>query len=161
MRTIILYVITSALVCSCKAQENLKMQYVGNQTSESFNSSFINNTFIFLRDNDTLKMNVKVPFDLEKMEINSRGLYYNCILRTGTVYTFSLKKIKPSDIPEEYNSYYKTNLVLNNENSSKFQEIKKNTSYLYKGNYEKYIDINNVLYEIVDLSPNTDCALPH
>lgn len=96
------------------------------------------------------------------MEIINRGLYYNCILTPGNAYIITLKKISKNGLPEETNSYYKTNAIFNDkQDSAKFIEVPKDTQYMYKGYYERYVDINNILYEIIGLSPDAECFYPH
>ncbi|MDM1377349.1 hypothetical protein [Myroides marinus] len=161
MRALILYGIILFTFFSCKAQEKVTLRYIGNQSSGTENESFINNSFLFLNKNDTIKVNVKTPFNINKMEIINRGIYYNCQLKKDTIYSLTLKKICTADIPEIFNSYYKTNTIPDKTDCSKFTEIKKNTVYDYKGNYEKYVDIDDVLYEVIGLSPDTGCFYPH
>jgi len=114
-----------------------------------------------LKENDTLEMNLRIPFNSNKHEIIDKGIFYNCHLKPGTVYTITLKKICTNDIVDVPNSYYKTNIIPEKKNCSRFTEIEKNTRYEYKGNYGKYIDFKNTLYEIIDLTPNGDCAFQH
>ena len=53
------------------------------------------------------------------------------------------------DVP--YN-YYEINCVFENDKSSRFYEITKNTSYKYLGSYQRYVDIGSVLYKVYDIS---------
>ncbi|MFA6059615.1 MAG: hypothetical protein WC756_15520 [Taibaiella sp.] len=155
-----LVILTSSFCCN--AQQQLTLQYIGRKASATQNTSFINNTFLFLNKKDTLFANVKVPFDTANPKIINKGIYYNCLLKEGNSYTISIKKINKNDIPEGTNSYYKINAVFNDrENSAKFIEVKKDTKYLYNGYYERYVDVDNVLYEIVGISPDGDCFYPH
>ncbi|OJV55763.1 MAG: hypothetical protein BGO31_16850 [Bacteroidetes bacterium 43-16] len=137
------------------------MLYLGRKASSTQNISFINNTFVFLNDRDTLLMNVKVPFDTAKNEIFNMGIFYNCHLKEDSIYSITMKKICPSDIPKGYHNYYAINIISDKKDCSKFKEIVKNTKYKYLGNYEKYVDINGVIFEIIDLNPKGDCFLPH
>lgn len=146
---------------SCKAQEKAALRYIGHQYKVTKNKSFVNNELTFIKDKDTLKVNIKVPFDERNAEIINRGIYYNCHLKEDTVYTITLKKICSTDIPEVFNSYYKTNTIPDKKDCSKFTEVEKNTNYEYKGNYEKYVDIDGVLYEVIGISPDDSCFYPH
>lgn len=146
---------------SCKAQEKVTLRYIGHQYKETKNKSFVNDELTFIKNNDTLRVNIKVPFNESDAQIINRGIYYNCHLKEDTVYTLTLKKICANDIPEAFNSYYKTNTIPDKKDCSKFTEIEKNTDYEYKGNYGKYVDIDGVLYEIIGLSPDNNCFYPH
>lgn len=66
-----------------------------------------------------------------------------------------------SEIPESFNSYYKTNAIVDEKDCSKFSEVEKNTAYNYIGNYGKYVDIDGVLYEVVGLNPSDECVFQH
>jgi|GEM_PF-605750 len=146
----------------CSAQQKITAKYVGRKASATQNTGFINNSFMFLNGKDTMFANVKVPFDINDPKIFNKGIYYNCLLKEGTTYTISLKRININDIPKETNSYYRINAVFNdNADSAKFIEIKKDTKYIYNGYYERYVDIDNVLYEVVGISPDGDCFYPH
>lgn len=157
MKTLTLYSLLLLSVVSCKAQEKVTARYIGHRYKESKNKSFINNQLLFLNGNDTVQMNLRVPFDMSKPEIIDRGIYYNCHLKSDTVYTIKLKKICVSDMPDVPNNYYKINTIPDKKDCSKFTEVEKNTGYKYEGNYGKYVDVKNVLYEIIGLSPSGDC----
>jgi hypothetical protein len=146
---------------SCKAQEKVTARYIGHQYKETKNKSFVNDELTFINNNDTLRVNIKVPFNENDAQIINKGIYYNCHLKEDTVYTITLKKICTTDIPEAFNSYYKTNAIPDKKDCSKFTEIEKNTNYEYKGNYGKYVDINGVLYEVIGISPDNGCFYPH
>lgn len=146
---------------SCKAQEKVTLLYLGYQYNNTKNSSFVSKELNFLKANDTLHMNIRLPYDTIKHEIINRGIYYNCHLKKDTTYTFTLKKICVNNIPDVPNSYYKTNTIPNKKDCSKFTEVEKNTGYKYEGNYGKYVDIDRTLYEIIGLSPNDGCFFPH
>ncbi len=161
MRLLILYGIMFLFFFSCKAQEKMTLQYVGHQYKETKNKSFVNDELTFIRSEDTLRANVKVPFNQSNAQIINRGIFYNCHLKEDTVYTITLKKICVSDIPEAFNSYYKTNTIADKRDCSKFNEVEKNTEYNYTGNYGKYIDIDGILYEIIGLSPSDGCVFQH
>lgn len=151
------------LTCfSCKAQEQLIGSYIGYQYKETKNISFINRELLFLNeDSDTLKINIRMAFDIKNPQIINPGIFYNCSLKEGEQYTITLKKICVSDIPEAFNSYYKTNTIPDKKDCSKFIEVEKNTEYNYTGNYGKYIDIDGVLYEVIGISPDDNCFYPH
>lgn len=156
-----LYGIMLLTFFSCKAQEKVTLRYIGHQYKETKNKSFVNDELTFIKDKDTLKVNIKVPFDERNAQIINRGIFYNCHLKEDTVYTITLKKICANNIPEAYNSYYKTNAIPDKKDCSKFTEIEKNTNYEYTGNYGKYVDIGGVLYEVIGLSPDDSCFYPH
>jgi hypothetical protein len=146
----------------CKAQESFTLKYISQQYKETSNVSFINKEMLFFNGNDSLIWNFKIPFDVNKPEIIDEGIYCNCHLKIDSIYILKLKKICVSDIKEDINCYYKINGLFSDEyNCSRFTEIKKNSEYLYKGNYQKYLDFNNELYEIVGLLPSKDCFFAH
>lgn len=157
----LIFLLFGFIVIGCKAQDKLKLHYVTHNYNETKNKSFINNELVFLKNKDTLRMNIKVPFDSKKAEIIDLGIFYNCHLKPGILYIFELKKICLTDIPEMYNSYYRLNAVFDENDCSKYKELELNTAYEYKGNYGMYIDINNVLYQIIGLSPNEECVFQH
>lgn len=161
MKMLMLYSLIFVSIAGSKAQEKYTARYLGQAYNFTKNKSFINNELIFFKDNDTLRINVKLPYDTIQHQIIDRGIYYNCHLKKDTVYTFIIKKICVIDIPMEYNSYYHSNIIVNKKDCSSFKEIEKNTEYVYRGNYGKYIDMNNVLYEIVGLSPDSGCVFQH
>jgi hypothetical protein len=162
MKKLVLSTFILFSLLSCKTQESLLLQYIGYQYRETLNKSFIDKEMLFLKGKDSLIINIKIPFDLSKPEILNQGIFYNCHLKKDSIYTIKLKKICVSDIPDDFNSYYKTNGFFSDKNKcSRFTEIRKDTEYLYKGNYGKYIDINNELYEIIGLSPSDICFFSH
>ncbi|WP_288443870.1 hypothetical protein [uncultured Chryseobacterium sp.] len=158
---IVVYGIIMLTTFSCKAQEKVTLSYVSHQYNKTHNKSFLNNELTFLKGKDTLKVNIKVPFDETNAQIVNQGIFYNCHLKKDTLYTFTLKKVCITDIPEGFSSYYKTNMIPDKKDCSKLVEIQKNTEYKYSGNYGKYVDINRVLYEITGITPDDSCFFPH
>lgn len=107
-------------------------------------------------------MNLRLPYDSSTKNIVDAGLFYSCQIALDSLYTFTLKKITSNAIPIEWNSYYKTNAIfLGGNKKHKFKEKEKDTEYMYKGNYGKFVDIDNGLYEITLLLPTLGCALQH
>jgi hypothetical protein len=150
----------------CKAQEEviIELRYIDDRYNETLNESFVNRNMIFIAENDTLNINLKLPFNINNPMLFNTGIFYNCHLQQDSVYTITLKKICVNDIPEICNSYYKINAIFDDKDCSKFTEIQKNTPYEYicgysKG-YGKFVDIDNVLYEITDLIPHDCCFFP-
>lgn len=142
----------------CNAQEKVIANYIGYSFNSTKNSSYLSQELRFIKENgDTLKMNLRLPYDTISHNIINRGVFYNCHLKESVTYTFTLKKICASDIPEAFNSYYKTNIISDKKDCSKFTEIEKKTEYNYTGNYGKYVDINKTLYEILNISPDDGC----
>jgi hypothetical protein len=143
---------------NCFAQEKLIVHYIGSQLKSTKNYSFLSKELKFLKENkDTLKMNIRLPYDTINHKIIDMGIFYNCHLREDTVYIIILKKICVNDITDVPNSYYKINTIPDKNDCSLFTEMEKNTIYKYEGNYGKYVDINNELFEIMGLSPSNDC----
>lgn len=145
---------------NCRKFEGLL--YKGYFIDKTLNKSFVNKRMIFIKEKDTIFINQKLPFDPSKKTFYDYGLYYNCHLRKDEIYSIGLKKISLKDIPRYFNNYYRINAIFNDEyNLSKYIEIIKNTKFLIKGYYVKYLDMNNEIYEIVNLSPTTDCGIIH
>lgn len=145
----------------CKAQKIVnynKLKYVSYSNSSTLNNSFINKRMVFLNGKDSVFFNIKIAFDLKEKKIYDPGIFYNCKLETDSIYSFSLKKIVPSEIPKEYNTYYRTNCVFNKE-SSRFKEYKKKTKYLFVGNTGMFVDINHELFKIIKMTPATGCTM--
>lgn len=159
---LILYLVVFCSFTGCKAQDKITGRYLGYQFNSTQNISYLSQELKFINaDKDTLKINLRLPYDTISHNVINHGIYYNCHLKEDTVYTFTLKKICSNDIPEAYNSYYKTNTVPDKKDFSKFTEVEKNTEYNYIGNYGKYVDIGGVLYEVIGISPDDSCFYPH
>jgi hypothetical protein len=133
------------------------VQYLGQKYGPTFNNNFINNELILLRGKDTIRMNVKLPFDSEKEDTINEGILYRCSLKTDKTYTIKLKPATPKHIPAALNSYYKLNAVFPRKRSSRFEEIRKTTEYM-RTNPGKYVDIDHHVYELLEIWPDTDCA---
>lgn len=161
MKTIIVFAIMLFTLCGCKAQDKITLCYIGYQYKETKNNSFLNKQLLFTHNEDTLKMNLRLPFDISNHNVIDSGIFYNCHLKKGTTYTITLKKTCVTDIHETFNSYYNINTIPDKTDCSRFIEIRKNTRFRYFGNYGKYVDIDGVLYEIIGLSPDDDCCYPH
>ena len=92
MKTIMFYVIMSLVLCHCKAQEELSLTYIGYQYKGTQNRSFLNKELILKTDGDTIRMNLRLPYDSIHHNVIDRGLLYNCHLKKGVKYTFTLQK---------------------------------------------------------------------
>lgn len=148
----------SALVVSaCSSQKKITVQYIGQQFTTTQNKSFLNNELLLLKGKDTIRMNVKLPYNSLALDTINNGILYRCFLKQNTLYTFKLKPICPEAIPDAVNSYYKINAVSSKRKCSTFSEIKKDTEFMYR-NPGKYIDIDHKIYEIMELWPDKDCA---
>ena len=161
MKTIMFYVIMSLVLCHCKAQEELSLTYICYQYKGTQNRSFLNKELILKTDGDTIRMNLRLPYDSIHHNVIDRGLLYNCHLKKGVKYTFTLQKKCIFDIPSFFNSYYRTNTIPDKNDYSKFIEIKKDTEYDYRGDYGRYVDIKGCLYEIKRIYPNNGGFYPH
>lgn len=151
MRLTVLYTIILLTICFYHTEKKLTLRYIGYEYKESKNKSFLNKELIFMRDEDTLRINLRLPYDAVNRTVFCRGFPHNYFLKEDKRYTFTLKEICVTEIPEIFNSYYKINTIPDTTNCSKFTEIEKDTEFSYIGNYEKYVDIDNVLYEIIDI----------
>jgi len=161
MKTIVFYIVAILCFSHCKVQEKITFIYVDYQYEETKNKSFINKRLVLATGKDSLEMNIKLPYDRIHHNVIDRGLLYNCHLKKGTKYTFTLQKKCVTDIPETFNSYYRLNTIPDKDDCSKFIEIKKDTEYNYLGDYGKYVDINSCLYEIIKIYPDDCCFYPH
>jgi len=161
----IITVILSFCILSCYAQDTLTLEgvkYVGYSLNKTLNRSFMNKRHFFVKKQDTISVNQKLPLDLRKGIIYDYGVFFKCHLQKDTVYSISLKKIGLEHIPLIYNNYYRINAIFKNSSDrSKYIEIKKNTKVSYKGNYMKYFDLDNELYDMVRLAPGTGCRFDH
>lgn len=165
MKTVLAFSIICLLFSHCDAQEGLVLEnvkYVGKAYEDTKNKSFVNKRMLFLKGKDTLYVNVKLPFDANESRIIDSGLYRDCLLQEGNIYTLRLKGICLSDIPSEYESYYESNAVFSNsKDCSQFVEYKKDSKYIYKGRYSRYVDFHGRIYEVVGLSPSDGCDYSH
>ncbi|MDO6433296.1 hypothetical protein Q4E93_21980 [Flavitalea sp. BT771] len=161
MKKIAFYSALTLIVCSCKGQLQIKGRYEGNVYKETLNDSFINSELRFINGSDTVKLNLKLPFDRDKRQVNDRGIFYNCHLKKDTVYSITLKTICAADIVDVPVCYYKINTIPDVKECFRFTEVAKTTEYRDIGNYGKYVDMGGVLYEIVRLSPNSSCYFQH
>jgi hypothetical protein len=154
-RTLLITGIFLLLSAGCNAQQTEKItaQYLGSTLQASKNKSFINLELHFYVDGDTLLMNRKLPFDTRKNEFTDTGLFDYCHLDVGYIYSFTLKRICLSEIPEIFHSYYRINTIPDENDCSLFTEIEKDTPFMYYGDYRRYVDIGGALYEVTGLSP--------
>jgi hypothetical protein len=137
--------------------DNLK--YKGFSHHGTLNTSFINKRILFVRGNDSVIFNIKIPFNVKTKNSYDPGIFYNCRLAKDSTYSFEIEKTTPKQIPKEYNSYYKINGVFNYSDKSKFTEIRKNTRYRYVGNTGMFIDAGHELYKITKMTPAGDCTM--
>ena len=148
---------------SCRAQTQLvltKIKYVGYSYKQSANKNFVTKELLFFKNADTLRINVRLPFDSKNRSINDDGLFYWCQLKSDSVYSFTLRRTTSSEIPTQWDSYYKSNADFNGDQRfSKFKEIRKDTEFNFKGNYGKFVDFNGELFEIISLLPATGCQM--
>lgn len=145
------------VVSACSSQKKITVQYIGQQFTITQNKSFLNNELLLLKGKDTIRMNVKLPYNSLSLDTINNGILYRCFLKQNTLYTFKLKPICPEAIPEAVNSYYRINAVSSKRKCSVFSEIKKDTEFIYR-NPGKYVDIDHKIYEIMELWPDKDCA---
>lgn len=161
---IILYLLCFSIF-SCKTYCQLLLnhvKFIGSSYKSSNNKSFVTYVLKFLNNTDTVFINLRIPFDSKTNNIINEGLYNSCKLTIDSFFSFNLKKSNKNVIPNEWNSYYRINAkFLSGNMKSKFREVKKDTEYLYKGNYGMFVDINNELYEILLMSPTSNCTLQH
>jgi hypothetical protein len=159
----ILFNLCILIVClGGKADYNLRLtnlKYKGCFYYGTLNKSFINKRLVFLNGKDSVFVNIKIAFDAKGKKTYDPGIFYNCQLEKDSIYSFSIKKIAPSEIPKEYNTYYRTNCIFNTNGSSRFKEVKKNTQYYFVGNTGIYVDINHELFKIMKMTPARGCTM--
>lgn len=153
----------SAFACDANSELKLnQVKYIESSYKSSFNKSFVNKEFKFLNNGDTVIFNLRLPYDSSNNAIMYDGLFYSCQLIKDSLYSFTLKKADLNMIPSEWNSYYRSNAVFSDKKQKpKFKETKRDTKYSYRGNYGKFVDIDNELYEIILLSPALNCEFEH
>jgi hypothetical protein len=156
-KTFVLGIALLTVIAACSTQKKITAQYIGQRYTSTQNKSFVNNELLLLKGKDTIHMNVKLPYNLAESDTINNGILYRCFLKTNKLYTIKLKPICPADIPDVVNSYYKINTIPSKKNCSTFTEIKMDTEFLQR-NPGKYVDINNRVYELTGLWPDTDCA---
>jgi hypothetical protein len=145
------------LLSACSSQKTISVQYIGQRYSGTQNKSFVNNELLLLKGKDTIRMNVKLPYNAAESDTINNGILYRCFLKEHKVYTLKLKRICPAAIPDVVNSYYKLNSAPDKKNCSTFREIKTDTEFLQR-NPGKYVDIDHKIYELTGIAPDTDCA---
>ena len=161
MRLSILNMFMFIFILGCTTQQKITLKYIGCQYSPTLNVSFLNKSLIFLKGKDTIKLNVKIPFDSIKNEVINMGIYFNCFLKKDSTYVIILKKVCPVEMNDVPSNYYKINCIKNVINCSKFTEVRLNTTYKYEGNYGSYVDFKNSIYRIVSLNPSDNCSFQH
>ena len=149
--------IVLSLFSACTTQKKITVQYLGQRYAPTQNKSFLNNTLILLKGNDTVLMNVKLPFDAAAADTINNGILFRCFLKEKQVYTIKLRAIRVDAIPDAVNSYYKINAIFSKKRTRKFTEVKRDTEFLYR-NPGKYVDINHRVYELLEIWPDKDCA---
>jgi hypothetical protein len=131
---------------------------MGQHYSKTKNKSFVNSELVFLRGKDIIRMNLKIPYNPLTSDTINSGIYRRCYLKPGTLYTFKLRPVKASDIPDVLNSYYKINVVFDGRRrGAPFSEFEKDTEFLQR-NPGSFVDIDSKVYEITELMPDRDCA---
>jgi hypothetical protein len=155
-RFFVLGIVVLIMIFACSTQKKITVQYIGQRYSSTQNKSFVNNELLLLKGNDTIHMNVKLPYNSAESDTVNSGILYRCFLKTNKLYTIKLKPICPADIPDVINSYYKINAIPK-KNCSTFTEVKMDTEF-QRRNPGKYVDIDHKLYELTGIVPDTDCA---
>lgn len=156
------YIFLFLLLCVIRVSaQQISLVFCYKTYDISMNKSYVTQKFYFFNDSDTICMNMRIPFNSEKMEINDWGLYYNCHLLKDSTYKFSLEKINSLQIPEWEDSYYKSNVKYNDSDIYQFTEKKQDSPYSLRGHYYLYVDIDNIIYKILSIHPNDNCFYPH
>lgn len=151
------YLFLLFIISSCSTQKKINVQYLNQRFSKTGNKSFLNNELILLKGKDTMRINVKIPYNSVTSDTINNGILYRCFFKPGKIYTLKLKRISVDSIPDAVNSYYKINTIASGKKKSTFKEIKKDTEFIYR-NPGKYVDIDNKIYEVRSFWPDIDCA---
>ena len=80
------YVIMLLVLSHCKAQEELSLTYIGYQYKGTQNRSFLNKELILKTDGDTIRMNLRLPYDSIHHNVIDCGLLYNCHLNSAVFF---------------------------------------------------------------------------
>ena len=141
--TFIILLVPSSLMAQ---EEYLILKCLGMSYSKSYNTGFVNKAISCSNviNGDSVTINQKMPIVITPNgpHIYDKGLLDGVFLRKGDEYVID-------DI--QYN-YYTINCVFDNDKSPRFYEFLKNTDGNYFGNYQKYIDIDDVLYRVIFIS---------
>lgn len=91
------------------------------------------------------------------------GIYSRCFLTEGSVYELELLPVSKallSEISEKELFYYKYNCIFPDSADNLFYEIRSDVmdTSMYAPYYNMYVDIDNRLYKIQEVTPNCDCS---
>lgn len=157
MKYSLLYSFIPILFLGCSANKVITGRFLGQKYTPTMNKSFVNSELLFLNGKDTLRMNLKVPYNSTTSDTINTGIYRRCHLKKDRAYSFKLKPVNGKDIPDALNSYYKINTIFTSERkNATFTEVEKDTEFMHR-NPGSYIDINYQVYEIIELMPDKDC----
>lgn len=142
---------------SVMAQETcLTLRCLDISYEASHNLAFVNKAFLCRNEinGDTLIINQKLPIvsTSDGFNIYDRGLLDGFFISKDERFTIVISPINVSAMLDVPYNYYEINCVFENEKSSRFYEITKNTSYKYLGSYHRYLDIGSELYKVNDIS---------
>ncbi|MEZ3551564.1 MAG: hypothetical protein K1W02_12725 [Muribaculaceae bacterium] len=137
-------------------EEYLILKCLGMSYSKSYNTGFVNKVISCSNviNGDSVTINQKMPIVITPNgpHIYDKGLLDGVFLRKGDEYVIVIRPINCKEIDDIQYNYYTINCVFDNDKSPRFYEILKNTDGNYLGNYQKYIDIDDVLYRVVFIS---------
>lgn len=138
--------------------------FVGHEYSLSKNETFLNITYCFLTEKDTVRINKKqFYFNVKKKKIIDYGLGIGQNFCMGTCYTIVLRPILISEfVKEKYPmTYYQTN-CLPDSTGERYIEYVNNVplkNYSFENNVQSnYVDIDHIVYKILSIDPKT-CLL--
>lgn len=149
----ILFFIESSVMAQ---EKSFTLKCLNISYERSHNLAFVNKAVRCRNEinGDTLVINQKIPVVITSNEfrIYDKGLLDGYFIDKDEHFTIVVEPINVSAITDIPYNYYEINCVFENDKSSHFYEITKNTDYKYLGNYQKYIDIENELYLVTDIS---------
>ena len=138
--------------------------FVGHEYTLSKNETFLNITYCFLTEKDTVRINKKqFYFNVKKKKFIDYGLGIGQNFCMGTCYTIVLRPILISEfVKEKYPmTYYQTN-CLPDSTGDRYIEYVNNVplkNYSFENNVQSnYVDIDHIVYKILSIDPKT-CLL--
>lgn len=162
MKALTILLISLFYISGHSQQQLADVTYVGSKYDISKNKNFVNKSMYFIKDLDTITLNIKLPYESNTNNIKDSGIYYYCQLEAGNVYTIFYNPICIEEIPKNTITYYHSNACFKiSKKCSSFKELISDSSAIPQGNYSKYFDMNNILYEITSINPDEECNYPH
>lgn len=164
MRKIILFMIF-CLYAQVIISQNKKIvgNYMTYSISPTKNYNYFTLKVVICSKNDTVVINARYPvwfYDSLAICYNY-GIKYSCCFHEGQKYSISLKRITKEKLDKTKNSYYQTNAIFLNKNSSRFVEICNNTIFPNRIDETDLVDIDGCLYRVENVKAYQPCPFAH